>query len=78
MADREPNDGQQQPPPTGRPNGDEQRKQPHDDAGEKGSTAGGIQWFTTLSDGLNESQRTGRPVLLLTAAPHCAGISGMW
>lgn len=38
----------------------------------------GIQWFPTWESGLREAQRTGRPILFVSAAPHCAGVSGMW
>lgn len=38
----------------------------------------GIAWFATWESGLREAQRTGRPILLLSAAPHCAGVSGIW
>lgn len=37
-----------------------------------------IQWFSTLEDGLKEAKRTQRPILFLTAAPSCAGVSGIW
>lgn len=37
-----------------------------------------IQWYASLDGGLKEAQRTGRPILLLSAAPHCAGVSGTW
>jgi hypothetical protein len=38
----------------------------------------GIQWFATLTDGLAEAKRTGKPLLFLSAAPHCGGIPGLW
>ena len=37
-----------------------------------------IQWYASLDRGLKEAQRTGLPILLLSAAPHCAGVSGTW
>lgn len=40
--------------------------------------ASGIQWFATWESGLSEAKRTGQPILLVAAAPHCAGVSGMW
>ena len=40
--------------------------------------AGGIQWFATWESGKAEAERTGRPILFVSAAPHCAGVSGMW
>ena len=38
----------------------------------------GIAWYGVLQDGLQEAQRTDRPILLLTAAPQCNGVPGMW
>jgi hypothetical protein len=43
----------------------------------KGAPAG-IQWFTTLESAKKEAERTGRPILLVSAAPHCAGVPGIW
>lgn len=40
--------------------------------------AQGIQWFATLDSGLQEARRTGKPILLVSAAPHCAGVPGIW
>lgn len=37
-----------------------------------------IPWYATLSRGLAEAKRTGKPILFVSAAPHCAGVSGMW
>ena len=37
-----------------------------------------IQWYATLDRGLAEAKRTGKPILFVSAAPHCAGVSGMW
>jgi hypothetical protein len=42
------------------------------------TTGGGIQWFPTWDAGVAEASRTGRPILLVSAAPHCAGVSGIW
>ena len=39
---------------------------------------GGIQWFATLDAGLKAAKQTGRPILFLSAAPHCGGVSGVW
>jgi hypothetical protein len=39
---------------------------------------GGIAWFTSLDAGLKEARRSGRPILFVSAAPHCAGVSGIW
>ncbi len=38
----------------------------------------GIQWFATLASARAEAARTGRPIFLVSAAPHCAGVSGIW
>ena len=37
-----------------------------------------IQWFGNWKQGLAEAKRTGRPILLTSAAPKCRGISGLW
>lgn len=42
------------------------------------ASAGGIQWFATLDRGLEEARRTGKPILFVSAAPHCGGVSGLW
>jgi hypothetical protein len=42
------------------------------------SHQGGIVWFGTLRAGLAEAKRTNRPVLLISAAPHCHNVSGIW
>ena len=38
----------------------------------------GITWYGVLDEGLAEAQRTQRPILLLSAAPQCAGVPGLW
>lgn len=38
----------------------------------------GIQWFTTWESAKAEAARTSRPILLVSAAPHCGGVSGIW
>ena len=50
---------------------------PKKDDGDQ-ARAGGIQWFTTWEAGQAEAERTGRPILFVSAAPHCAGVSGIW
>ena len=37
-----------------------------------------IAWYSTLKQGLAVAKTTGRPILLISAAPHCHGISGIW
>ena len=38
----------------------------------------GIAWYGLLKDGLKEALRTGKPILLVSAAPQCNGVPGMW
>jgi Spy/CpxP family protein refolding chaperone len=40
--------------------------------------SGAIQWFATWESGIREARRSGRPILLVSAAPHCAGVPGVW
>jgi hypothetical protein len=61
--------GEEGPPP---PKGSKEKKDP------QASARSGIQWYATWESGLREAQRTGRPILLVSAAPHCAGVSGTW
>jgi hypothetical protein len=42
------------------------------------TSSGAIAWFATWESGLREAQRSGRPILLVSAAPHCAGVPGVW
>ena len=37
-----------------------------------------IAWYATWKSGLAEAERSGRPILLLSAAPHCHQTSGIW
>ena len=37
-----------------------------------------IAWFGTWEAGLAEAKRTDRPILLMSAAPQCHGVPGMW
>lgn len=37
-----------------------------------------IAWFGTWKGALAEAQRSGRAILLMSAAPQCRGISGVW
>ena len=37
-----------------------------------------IAWYGQLSDGLAEAKRSRRPILLVSAAPQCQNVSGMW
>lgn len=42
------------------------------------SGQGGIVWYGTLRAGVAEARRTNRPILLISAAPHCHNVSGIW
>lgn len=37
-----------------------------------------IAWFGTWKGGLAEAQRTGKPILLVSAAPQCHNVPGVW
>lgn len=37
-----------------------------------------IAWFGTWQGGLAAAKKTGRPILLISAAPHCHGTPGIW
>lgn len=51
---------------------------PQDMVGNIPSGQGGIVWHGKLREGLAEAKRTNRPILLLSAVPHCHGVSGVW
>lgn len=38
----------------------------------------GIVWYGVLADGMAEARATGKPIMLLSAVPQCAGVPGMW
>ncbi|MDF1800042.1 MAG: hypothetical protein P1V81_12765 [Planctomycetota bacterium] len=40
--------------------------------------AAGVAWFGRWDDAKAEAARTGRPILLMSAAPQCSGAPGMW
>lgn len=75
--DRPRGKGKKGPPNEDRGRG-EKKGPPPPPPGPDDANDGGIQWFGTLDRGLQEAQRTGRPILFLAAAPHCGGISGIW
>lgn len=62
--------------PAAKPGG-EKKDEGAENAGDQ-AAGGGIQWFGTLERGLAAAKASGRPILLLSAAPHCGGIPGMW
>ena len=65
-------------PGNGPPDGKDKPKPEGKGALDPKTPTGGIQWYATLSSGREEAQRSGRPILLVSAAPHCGGVSGMW
>ncbi len=42
------------------------------------SGKGKIAWYGTWKGGLAVAKKTGRPILLISAAPHCHGTPGIW
>ena len=38
----------------------------------------GIAWYGVLEDGFKEAERTGKPILFITAAAQCNGVPGLW
>ncbi len=45
---------------------------------ENGTLAKKIDWYGTLDSGLAEAKRTNKPIFLLSAAPQCLGVPGIW
>ena len=37
-----------------------------------------IAWHGTWKGALAAAEASGRPILLVSAAPHCGGVPGMW
>lgn len=37
-----------------------------------------IAWFGTVDGALAAAERTGRPILVMSAQPHCRGTPGIW
>ena len=78
-----PKEGNQNPGPTPAiPSGPETAPRPREPGQPLGDAIAkeppAIQWYATLARGLAEAERTGKPILFVSAAPHCAGVSGMW
>lgn len=44
----------------------------------RAAAATGIAWYGTWERGLSEAKRLKRPILLVSAAPQCNHVSGMW
>ena len=41
-------------------------------------TAPRIAWWPTVEQGRAEAKRSGKPIFLISAAPQCQNISGVW
>lgn len=37
-----------------------------------------IAWYGQLKDGLAEAKRSNRPIFLVSAAPQCEAVPGIW
>ena len=37
-----------------------------------------IAWYGNLCDGLNAARATGKPIMLVSAAVQCKGVSGIY
>ncbi|MDA0768434.1 MAG: hypothetical protein O3A92_16610 [Verrucomicrobia bacterium] len=37
-----------------------------------------IAWWPTIAQGQAEAARSGKPILLLSAAPQCHNVPGIW
>ena len=48
--------------------------QAQEDSGKQGK----IAWHGTWKGGLAEAKRTGKAILLLSAAPQCHSVPGIW
>jgi hypothetical protein len=44
----------------------------------EGTTEPGIAWYGVLEHAREEAARTGKPILLMSGAPACSGVPGMW
>jgi hypothetical protein len=38
----------------------------------------GIGWIPTWRQAISEASKAGKPILLVAAAPQCAGVPGIW
>lgn len=72
-------DGDEPPPDKGKVKDKGRKKDDRDDqAAARQEKAAGVAWFATWHDAQKEATRTGKPILLVSAAPHCGGVSGVW
>ena len=37
-----------------------------------------IAWIPTIKQGFEEARKLNKPIMLISAAPQCAGVSGVW
>jgi hypothetical protein len=37
-----------------------------------------VAWYSVWEDAKNEAARSGRPIMLMSAAPRCNEVPGMW
>jgi len=44
----------------------------------EGTSEPGIAWYGVLEHARQEAARTGKPILLMSGAPACSGVPGMW
>lgn len=51
---------------------------PKQTAAKAGMIPDAIAWYTELDAGLAEAKQTGKPILLMSAAPSCGGVPGVW
>lgn len=65
-------------PPPNRRNRDKPPSKAEQQSQKTTRSSAGIQWFATWQSGLQEAKRTGKPILLVSGAPHCAGVPGIW
>lgn len=40
--------------------------------------APGIAWIPTWNQGIEEARHTGKPMLVMSAAPQCHNVPGVW
>lgn len=65
-------------PPSGPPGGGRGPQGEVVGSGVPAAKRDAIAWYGTWEGAKAEAQRTGKPILLVSAAPHCHGISGVW
>jgi hypothetical protein len=66
-------------PPGGPPPGGPPRPEgPVEGSGVPAAKRNLIAWYGTWEGAKAEAKRSGKPILLLSAAPHCHDISGVW